>query len=272
MRAAIGTKAGQKYDPERIDADIRAIMKLPAVADVAVELDGTAAGPIIVYRITERPVVREVRLVGNEVVTKDDVKDGFALRVGGVFDRAVAQKDVKTLEQKYVEKGYFLAEITVKVDTSPDNQVDVTYQVNEHAKVQVREVRFVGNDHVPKDDITPFLQTKEGGLLPFMAGGTFREDAFEADMQAVQGVYLEKGYVEVKVSRASVQLSPDRQYLFITIPVVEGQQYDLGEIGFSGELLGQESQLHRVTKVRTGDRFARTPGNTHAGMARHARR
>ncbi len=258
IRAAVGVKAGQPLDLDQVDADIRAVMKIGSFSDVVVEQEGPADTPTLVYRVVERPTVREVKTVGNQELKKDDLKDTVALKANTFYDPTLADKDVQKIQKKYVEKGYFLTDVTVKVAEAPDNQVDVTYQVNEHAKVQVREVRFVGNDHVPKDDISPFLQTKEGGLLPFMAGGTFREDAFEADMQAVQGVYLEKGYVEVKVARASVQLSPDRQYLFITIPVVEGQQYDLGEIGFSGELLGQESRLHRVTKVHTGDRFART--------------
>ncbi len=258
IRAAMGVKAGQPLDLDQVDADIRAIMRIGSFADVAVEQEGPPDNPTLIYRVVERPTVHEVKTLGSKELKKDDLKDTVALKPNTFYDPTQADKDVQKIQKKYVEKGYFLTEVTVKVTEVPDNQVDVTYQINEHAKVQVREIRFVGNDHVPKDDITPYLQTKEGGLLPFLSTGTFREDAFEADMQAVQAVYLEHGYVEVKVERASVQLSPDRQYLFLTIPVVEGQQYDLGEIGFSGELLGQDRKLRRMSRIHSGERFARS--------------
>ncbi len=258
IRAAISSKAGQPLNLDQVDADIRAIMTIGSFADVVVEQEGSLDNPVLVYRVAERPTVREVKTFGNQELKKEDLKDTVAIKPSTFYDPVLADKDVQTIQKKYVEKGYFLTDVTVKVADVPDNQVDVTYQVNEHAKIQVREIRFVGNDHVPKEDITPFLQTREGGLLPFMVGGTFREDAFDADMQAVQAVYLEKGFVEVKVQRAAVQLSPDRRYLFVTIPVIEGVQYDLGQVGYSGNLLGQDERLHRVTHVRTGDRFARS--------------
>jgi outer membrane protein insertion porin family len=258
IRAAIGTKPGKKVDAEQIDADIRAVMKLPAISDVVVEVEGSPSAPVLVYRVTERPIVHEVKVVGNEVVKKEDMKDVFSLKTGSIYDPSGARKDVQALEKKYIEKGYFLAEITSKVDPAPDNQVDITYQVDEHAKVEIKELRIVGNDHVPKEDFTPYLQNKEGGLLPWSAGGTFREDALEADVQGVQAVYLERGFAEVKVGKPAVQLSADRRYLFITIDVVEGPQYDLGEIAFSGELLGQRERVEKLSKLRAGQRFARS--------------
>lgn len=258
IRAAIGTKAGQPLSLDQVDADIRAVMKLGSFADVVAEEEGPPENPDLIYRVVERPTVHSLQTVGNEEIKKDDLKDAVSLKTNDFFDPARADADVQRIQKKYVEKGFFLTEVTVKVVDAPDNQVDVTYQINEHAKVQVKEIRFVGNAHVPADDILPYLQSKQGGLLPWAVEGTFREDAFDTDVQAVQAVYLEKGFVEVKVRHPSVQLSPDRRMLFITIPLVEGEQYDLGAIGFSGELLGQEAKLKKVTHIHTGERFARS--------------
>jgi outer membrane protein insertion porin family len=234
-------------------------MKLGLFADAVAEQEGAPDAPVLIYRVTERPVVHEAKIAGNDALSKDDLKDTVSLKALAVYDPAQMGKDVKAIQKKYVEKGYFLADVAPRVTALPDNQVDVVYQVNEHAKVQVKEVRFVGNDHVPKEDITPFMQTQEGGLLSFMGStGTFKEDAFTADIQAVQGVYLERGYVEVRVGKPSVQLSPDRRDLFISIPVEEGAQYDIGEVRFGGELLGQQERLQKLTRIHTGDRFVRS--------------
>jgi outer membrane protein insertion porin family len=257
----LGTKVGAPLDLEQLDKDIRAVMGLGAFAEVVVEQEGAADAPVVVYRVVERPTIHEAKIVGNKTLSKDDLKDTVELKPLAYFDPAAVAKDVRAIQKKYVEKGYFLAETTSRVVDQPDNQVDVLYEVNEHAKVQVKELRLIGNDQVPKDDITGYLQTKEGDFLSLLglgAGATLREDALKGDLDAVQAVYLEKGYVEIKVGKPSVQLSPDRRQIFISIPVEEGPQYDLGKVEFTGTLLGQDDRLKELLTLRTGDRFVRS--------------
>jgi outer membrane protein insertion porin family len=62
----------------------------------------------------------------------------------------------------------------------------------------------------------------------------------------------------VKVDRPSVQLSPDRRFIYVTIPVEEGEQFDIGRIAFSGELLGEEARLAGLVKTKPGERFMRS--------------
>ncbi len=258
IRAAIRTQPGKPLDLDQVDADIQALMKIGALADVVVELEGSPAAPVVVFRVAERPTVREVQTVGNAELKGDDLKDAISLKPNAVYDRAAADKDVRAIQKAYADKGYFLAEVTVKTEDAPDNQVDVTYLVNEHAKVEIKELRFVGNHNVPREDLLPFIQNREGGLLPWSGGGTFREEALDMDAQSVQAVYLERGYVEARVGKPSVQLSADRRHIFVTIPIVEGRQYDIGKVSFSGELLDQQKALQKVQKLRTGDRFRRS--------------
>jgi outer membrane protein insertion porin family len=259
IRAALSQKAGEPLDPRKIDQDVRAVMKLGFFSDVVVEAEGPEEAPTLVFRVTERPTVREARITGNEELSKDDLKETIELKAFSVLDLSAVQKDVKKIQEKYVEKGYYLADVTWKIEELPDNQVDVVYVVDEKAKVEVREIRFLGNAHVPKDDIVPFMQTREGGLLSFLNNtGTYKEEAFQHDLQSVQAVYLDKGYVNVKVGKPSIALSADRRYLYITIPVEEGEQYRIGEIAFSGQLMDQEPRLREILKTRKGELFARS--------------
>ena len=48
----------------------------------------------------------------------------------------------------YVEKGYYLAEVSSDIQRKDENHVDVYFNVDEHAKVEVRQIRFLGNQHV----------------------------------------------------------------------------------------------------------------------------
>ncbi len=256
--AVVSEKKGAAYDPRKVAADVKAIMKLGFFSDVVVEAEGDPASPVLVYRVTERPSVREVRPQGNEGLSKDDLKDAISLKAGSFLDLAAIQRDVKKIQEKYVEKGYFLAEVHHRLDEKPDNQVDVVYVIDEKAKVEVREVRFIGNRHVPDDELLSVMQTRPGGYLAWLSSaGTYKEEALQRDLQNLQATYLDRGYVTVKIGHPSVALSPDKRWVYVTIPVEEGERYRIGEIKFTGQLLDEEPRLHKIVRTHKGEWFSR---------------
>jgi outer membrane protein insertion porin family len=259
VRGAMANKKGQRYEPKKLGQDVKAIMKLGVFSDVVIETEGTKDAPVLVVRVVERPTVRESRITGNDELSKDDLKDTTSLKAGAVLDLAVVQKDVKKLQEKYVEKGFFLAEVSSRIEPKPENQVDVVYVVNEHAKVQVKEVRFIGNAHLPDDDLLAVMQTRPGGYLAFLtSAGTYKDEALQRDVQALQATYLDHGYVTVKVGRPSVALSPDKRFIYVTISVEEGERYRIGKVKFSGQLLEQEPRLQKIVRTHTGEWFSRS--------------
>jgi outer membrane protein insertion porin family len=176
-----------------------------------------------------------------------------------ILDRTAIAKSVKKIQEKYVEKGFFLAEVKYRLVDEPDNQVAVVFEVAEHAKVQVKEIRFIGNAHVPAEDLEAVMVTKEGSFLSFLtSSGTYREDAFQHDLQGVQFVYGDRGYLFAKLEKPAVQLSPDRRFVYLTIRVEEGNQYRIGDIKFSGDLGRDESELRKRVQVQRGELFARS--------------
>jgi outer membrane protein insertion porin family len=256
--AVVSEKKGSPFEPRKVAADVKAIMKLGFFSDVVVEEEGDPESPVLVYRVTERPSVREVRPQGNEGLSKDDLKEAISLKPGSFLDLAAIQRDVKKLQEKYVEKGYFLAEVHHRIDEKPDNQVDVVYVIDEKAKVEVREVRFIGNAHVPDDELLSVMQTRPGGYLAWLSSaGTYKEEALQRDLQNLQATYLDRGYVTVKIGHPSVALSPDKRWVHVTIPVEEGERYRIGDIKFTGQLLDEEPRLRKIARTKKGEWFSR---------------
>ena len=259
IKAALATKVGQPIDARKVQQDVRAVMKLGYFADVTIDEKGPPDRPVLVVKVVEKPSVQDVRVQGNDEISTDDLKDVIEVKRYAIFDAGAARRTVKKIQEKYVEKGFYLAEVTWKVEDKPDNQVVVTFLVDERAKVQVRRINFIGNDHVPKDEIAPYMQTQEGNYLAFLSSaGTYKEEAFQRDLQAIQAVYLEKGYVNVKVGKPSIMLSPDRAFLYISIPIEEGDPYTIGKIDFAGDLLGMKPFLYPVVESVSGQLFQRS--------------
>ncbi len=258
VRAAV-SKVGAVLDPKRVSADVRALMKLGFFEDVVAEVKGPPAHPVLVFRVKERPTVKEATIVGNDELSKDDLKDTVEVKPYSVLDLVAVKKDVKKIQEKYVEKGYFLAEVTWKLEELPDNQVAVRYVVNERAKVLVKQIRFLGNKRIGDETLKAAMLTQEGGLLSiFNSAGTYREDMFQRDLAVLSGVYLDQGYINAKLGKPSMALSPDKRELYIAIPIEEGEQYTIGKLGFSGQLLDQEPRLKKLLQSRSGELFSRS--------------
>ena len=81
------------------------------------------------------------------------------------------------------------------------------FVVNEHAKVQVKEITSSATRTSIATSSLEVMQTKEGGFLSFLtSAGTYREDAFQRDLQAIQFVYGDKGYIYAKLAKPAVAL------------------------------------------------------------------
>lgn len=256
---ALVTRKGSPVEMARLDNDLRALMKLGFFEDVVVELAGPPERPVLVYRVVERRTVKEATIVGNEALSSEDLKDTVEVKPFSMLDPVAIRKDVKKIQEKYVEKGYFLAEVTSRVEPLPDDQVAVRYLVDEKAKVEVREIRFVGNRKVTSATLKASMLTQEGSLMALLSsGGTYREDMFQRDLAVLSGVYLDLGYINAKIGKPAVALSPDKRGLFVSIPVEEGEQFTVGKLEFAGDLMGQEGKLRLLLQSRSGELFARS--------------
>jgi outer membrane protein insertion porin family len=252
------TKKGAPYDARRVEGDVRALMKLGFFSDVVVEVEGPASRPVLVFKVTERPIVKEATIVGNDELSKEDLKDTVEVKPFTILDLVAVKKDVKKIQEKYVEKGYYLAEVGYLLEPLPDNQVAVRYKVDEKAKVVVKEIRFHGNQRLSSQELRGVMLTQEGGLLSvFSSAGTYREDMFQRDLAAINMAYMDQGFVNVKVGKPAIGLSPDRRFLFVSIGVEEGEQFSIGTIAFSGQLLGEEPQLRTLLQTKPGALFSR---------------
>src|SRR5947207_1610981 len=262
IRAAMPMKPGDTFDRDKLKAALLAVWRMGYFNDVKIDVSAAKpplTGYVLTVLVSEKPAVREVKIEGNEELSKDDFKDTIEVKPFQILDQEAVRKSAKKMQEKYVEKGFFLAEVTPKIVPLPNNEVNVIFQVNEHAKITVKEVRFVGNRAASASMLKDAMLTQEGSPFSFLTGaGTYREDAFQRDEIVLQGLYFDMGYIYVKFGKPAIELSPDKRYIFITMTIEEGDPFDVGKIDVSGDLLRPKQELLAMIETRPGDRFSKT--------------
>lgn len=260
IRRALRTQVGTDLDTSRSAEDLRAIWALGYFSDVQLLVQRLPAGGVIyVVRVQERPSIRSVKLAGNEEISQDDLKESIEVKPLTILDMDTVRSTQKKIQEKYIEKGYFLAEVSHKIEPVAGGQVDVVFTVDENSKVMVKDIVILGAEKIPVSRLKDVMLTKQGGYLSFLTSeGTYREEVFQRDLQVIQATYYDEGFINVRVDKPNVSLSADKRDIYITLRVTEGERYSIGKIDFSGDLVVPKEELARLMSTNSGEYFSRS--------------
>jgi outer membrane protein insertion porin family len=259
IRAVLSSKQGLLLSTSAVASDVRAIWAMNYFDDVQVRLVRTSLGAILVYVVREKPSVRKIIVSGNDEIELDKINEVLDLKKDAILDVSQIKRNLEKIKELYVEKGFYLADVSYKLRTISRTEVDVTFTIEERAKIVIRSIRFIGNKEVSEKELKSVMGTQEGGYFSFItSSGTYQEEAFERDLVLATALYYDKGYINVKMSRPEVVLSPDKRYLYIAIHVEEGQQFTIGKLDIKGDLLFPKAELMKKLSVKQGELFNRS--------------
>ncbi len=256
IRAKLSTKEGGAYNEDTIRQDIADLFALGYFYNI--EVDRTEGAKVtLTYTVTEKPSVSEIVFKGNDEVEESDLKETAALKPYEILNMAKIREAVDKMEKMYEDKGFFLARVNFKIEPQkePDN-VKLTFEIKENDKVKVKRVSFIGNKKMPSGKLKGAMITQEGGFFSFVSGsGSYKQDAFDHDVQMLNYLYFNEGYVQVKIDRPQVYVTPDKKGIYISFRVEEGEQFKVGSVDFTGDLLFSRTELFEATHIQEQDLF-----------------
>lgn len=238
---SISLRRGDLITAGKVRRDLKAVYNTGFFEDVRVETVADGDGVKLIFVVHEKPAVRDVKISGNKKINDDDVNEVIDIHGFAVLNDADVKANAERIRDLYVGKGYYLAEVDPVISAVGDDQVDLTFDIKENRKVIVQRVEVLGNENVPTAKIKKYMQTKEGGIVPWLTSrGTFKQDNVDNDRYIIEEVYREEGYVDIKVGAPSVYLSPDKRFIYVQFQVTEGPKYDIGQITTEGDFVPEE--------------------------------
>jgi len=258
VRSVLSVQPGQEVSAELIDRDIRAIYKLGRFADVSAELEERGGVKTLVYRLTERPLVRAVKFSGNKEFNLERLQGLVTLKTPNIYSPRVVEQSVEAIKKAYVEEGFYAVEVAPKVDVDEDYEATVTFDIKEGDKVLISDIRFEGNSVFTDKELKKVMETQERWFLSWLTGrGTFKDEVLQNDLELIADQYYNKGYVQVKVKQPLITLTEDKKNMDLLIEINEGEQFRVGELDVQGDLLKSREEILDLVKLRSGDVFSR---------------
>ncbi|MFV8250906.1 outer membrane protein assembly factor BamA [Bdellovibrio bacteriovorus] len=256
--AKITTKVGEQYSTQHIREDVQALFNLGFFNDIQVDRKTTGKDVTLTYTVLEKPSVVEITYEGNSEVKSEDIADATGIKPYQLLNMAKVKEAVEKIQKLYEDKGFFLAKIDSEVqEVTKDETVRLVFKIRENDKVKVKKITFLGNNHMGDSSLKSKMLTQEGGFFSGISGsGQYKQEMFERDVQILRFLYWNQGYVQAKVDRPQVTVTPDKKNIYITIRIEEGEQYNVGDVDFAGDLLFPKSELREVIKIDDNGVFA----------------
>lgn len=256
--ARLRMKPGDGVTPEAIREDVIHLFNLGYFNDIQVAQETIEGRVRLTYKVLEKPSVAEVLFEGNSEVKAEELLEASGLKAYEILNQFKVREGVEKLQKLYEDKGYFLAKIDFEVkDVKADETVNVTYKITEGDKVKVKKVMFIGNEKLSSELLRSRMFTQEEGFFTALSGsGAFKQEAFERDVMALRFSYYNEGYIQAKVDRPQISVTPDKKGIYLTIKIEEGKQYKVGEVDFSGDLLFSRQELFQTIKIDENEIFA----------------
>lgn len=252
------SKVGDEYSPDNVREDIRAIHGMGFFEDVKVSLLETIAGKELRFEVKEKPFVKSVGFSGNEHVSDERILEVISLKENTILDNVVLKEDGERIRFLYEMDGYYLTTVEPEV-TIDEVGASVNYVIEEGEMVKVKTITIIGNEFLSDGKIKRIMQTKKKGLLSFITdSGKFNEFVFQNDLSRILQRYFNNGFVQADILDHKVLLSEDKRWFRVSISILEGEQFNVGEIDITGDIITTKEDLLEKLQIESGEIFNRS--------------
>jgi outer membrane protein insertion porin family len=265
LRARIFSRVGDPVNEDALRRDFHALWNTQYFEDIRLEIQDSPDKPsskIVIFYVTERPIIRRIEYKGNKSVSESDILDRFKDRKVGLsiesqFDPTRIKKAEVVLKELLAEHGRQFAIVKPTYERIPGtNAVKLTFNITEGAKVKVGRIIVQGNTAFSSRRIIRTMRNSRPtgvplsfiGFLPVMSK-TFDRPKLDEDLEiGVRGLYQDNGYFKVLVKDPIVQTvdlnrggvpgpipipvvgAKHGKVTNITIPIEEGERYRMGTL------------------------------------------
>ncbi|MDD3483719.1 outer membrane protein assembly factor BamA [Azovibrio restrictus] len=250
-------KVGDTLTGEKASQSIKALFATGFFKDVRVEVEGD----VMVLILQERPAIAKIDFVGMKEFEKDQIlkamKD-MGLSETQIFDRALLDRAEQELKRQYLTKGKYGVQITTTVTPLERNRVGINFNITEGESAKIKAINIVGVQAFKEKDLLELFELSTPGWLSwYTKNDQYSRQKLSADLEKLRSYYMNRGYLEFAVDSTQVSISPDKQDIYITVNISEGDRYQISSIKLAGDLILPEDEIRKLVPLKPGQVFSR---------------
>lgn len=255
LQVALPMSAGQIATDEVLADSIRALYDTEQFSNVQAQVIGDK----VVFHVTERPTIAEIKFEGNKLIPKEGLEQGLkstGLVVGGVLKQSTVQMIASELENQYIAQGYYNSKVEAVQTELNGNRVKLELRFIEGKPAKVVDINIIGNEYFSTSQLKDELALKDNKINPLSKADRYSQEKLNASIENIKAKYLNAGFVRVDVGDAILNIDEDKQKVFVEVNINEGKQYKFGKIQFLGNPTYKSEELHSLVKFTQGKTYS----------------
>lgn len=247
---------GDRLDQRRVAEALRALYDTKFFRDVEIRREGGT----LVVAVLERPSIESFEIKGNKDIKTEDLQKSLrnvGLATGKTFDQSVLDEVKQYLTDQYFSRGKYAVRVDAKVEEVPGNKVKVSIDVNEGARARIRQINIAGNTAFPDDELLDQFELKMPNWLSwYKSDDRYARESLSGDLEKLRSYYMDRGYANFAVTSTQVAIAPEKDDIFITVNVHEGDVFKISEVKMAGDMVVPEASLRRLIFMKPGDTYS----------------
>ncbi|MDP9007170.1 MAG: outer membrane protein assembly factor BamA [Pseudomonadota bacterium] len=248
---------GDHLDGARIGEAMRALYATGFFRDVELRRDGN----ILLVVVVERPSIAKFEIKGNKDIKTEDLQKSLrnvGLATGKTFDRSVLDEVKQYLTDQYFSRGKYAVRVDTKITDLPGNKVDVIVDIKEGKRAKIEQINIVGNTKFKEKDILDSFELKTPNWLSwYKQDDRYSRESLTGDLEKLRSYYMDRGYANFQIDSTQVAIAPEKDDMYITVNVNEGEVFKVSDIKLAGTMVVPEEQLRRLLLIKPGDTYSR---------------
>ena len=250
-------QVGDVMSDEKATQAIKSLYNTGFFKDVRIE----AEGQVLVVTVQERSAIAKIDFSGNKSFPSDKMTEGLkqiGISEGLIFDKSQLDRAEQEIKRQYLAQGKYGANVKAVVSPLERNRVAVRFEIEEGVVAKIRDINIIGNTVFTTEDLrAEFLLTTPNWMSWWNKDDQYSKQKLTADLETLKSFYMNQGYLEFSVDSTQVSISPDKQDIYITVNVTEGEKYTISDVKLAGELQVPEADLKPLIKIAKNDTFNR---------------
>ncbi len=258
IKKTVKARKGKLYFEEDKKTDIEALMNLGGIDRVSVKIEkdpeeaevkeqnvtAIKSAARIVYEISEKPMIKEIKFLGNKKLSKGTLKSEISMQEKDFFDDLKLREDLIKLSDKYKEKGYIDAQIDWEIEKDTQaSKCSLTYKIKEGSKAVIKDVEI---------NAAAFKKKKIVKLMKNRPKKIYQPSEFDKDLKEIENFYKKNGYNDFQIKDSTISFNEDRSSVFVKIDISEGNKYFFGDTTFTGNTVYNSGDLFELLEYRKG--------------------
>ncbi len=248
---------GDRMTHQKVEEALRALYATGFFRDVELRRDSNT----LLIAVHERPSIESFELKGNKDIKTEDLQKSLknvGLATGKTFDRSVLEDVTQYLTDQYYSRGKYAVKVDTKVEDVPGNKVKITVEVKEGQRAVIREINFVGDTKFTEKEIRENLELKTPNWLSwYKQDDRYSRETLQGDLEKIRSYYMDRGYANFQIESTQVEIAPEKDDIFISVNVNEGDVYKVSEVKLAGTMVVPEADLKKLLLVQVGQTYSK---------------